>query len=466
MSKNTVSIIVFALLLCLFFNAFSSSYASHNIMNLAYVLAIGIDVGEHATLKVSIQFTKDAVYASSSGSSPDDADSIVLVSSESDSIFGAINILNTYIAKEINLAHCSVIVFSEELAKKGISSEIYSLMNDEQIRPSTNIVISRCSAYDYLDNVKPNLEKLTTKYYDTFETTSKFTGYISNISIGDFYNRLCSKTCDSIAILGGLNYSARQDDSGDDSSKSSDSQSGSGSSSDDSSGGSNGGSSGGEESGSSNSSPKKENPENSSSEESTDVKTDPKDLIAGTSSIKGKRGTENIGLAVFSDDKLCGELSALEALCHLLISNKIDTCMVSMDNPISESKQMELQLIPTKRTKVCTDIKDNKPHVSLSLKLDADILTLEENIDYESTETIEKIASSAESFLEDELKKYLNKMSREYNADIDSFCSKFPSHFATIQELEEFNLKEKYKEIEFDINVDINMISSLLLTKT
>ena len=85
MSKNAVSIIAFLVLLVIFAGAFSSSYTSHNISNLAYVLAIGIDV---------------------------------LVSGEADSIYSGLNLINSYIGKEINLSHCNVVVFSEELAKQ------------------------------------------------------------------------------------------------------------------------------------------------------------------------------------------------------------------------------------------------------------------------------------------------------------------------------------------------------------
>ena len=85
---------------------------------MAYVLAIGIDKGENAKMKVSTQFTKTAVFSSNSGTSPEDASSIVLVSCYPDSIFSALNLLNTYIGKELNLAHCSVVIFSEEFAKE------------------------------------------------------------------------------------------------------------------------------------------------------------------------------------------------------------------------------------------------------------------------------------------------------------------------------------------------------------
>lgn len=117
MSKNAVSIITFLILLVIFAGAFSSSYTSHNISNLAYVLAIGIDVGEKAKMKISAQFTKSDVSSPSNGSS-DESSSIVLVSGEADSIYSGLNLINSYIGKEINLSHCNVVVFSEELAKQ------------------------------------------------------------------------------------------------------------------------------------------------------------------------------------------------------------------------------------------------------------------------------------------------------------------------------------------------------------
>lgn len=118
MNKNLVYIIVFSVLLVIFINGFSASYTSRKMGNLAYVLALGIDVGEKAKLKVSAQFTKSAAVSPASGSSAEDIDNIVLVSGEADSIFSALNLLNTYIGKEINLSHCGLIIFSEEFAKQ------------------------------------------------------------------------------------------------------------------------------------------------------------------------------------------------------------------------------------------------------------------------------------------------------------------------------------------------------------
>ena len=117
MSKNAISIISFLILLVVFASAFSSSYTSHNMSNLAYVLALGIDVGENSKMKVSAQFTNSVSFSPSSSSS-DEASSIFLVSSEANSIYSCLNLINTYIGKEINLSHCCVVIVSEAFAKE------------------------------------------------------------------------------------------------------------------------------------------------------------------------------------------------------------------------------------------------------------------------------------------------------------------------------------------------------------
>jgi len=348
------------------------------------------------------------------------------------------------------------------LQNNGIGKEIFSLINNEEVRPTSNLIISKSTAYDYLNNSNPNLEKLTTQYYETFSITGRFTGYFSNMTIGDFYNDLSSTHCDPTAILGGLNSTARQESSSTDNSNSGNS-SGSGSSQGSSSGGSSGGNS------SQNSSQTiNPNDSNQDSKNQEDVITNPEDLIAGTSSIVGDRGTENFGIAVFKDDKLCGELTAVESICHSLIINKVDSCIISVDNLISDNEEdkIELQLFPIKNSKINVTIKEDIPHISLSLNLEADIITLDKNINYEEDETLSIISDSAKQYLKNEFNSYFHKLTREYNVDIDQFCDKALSHFSTISEWESFNWKEKLKNAEFEVNIDISMLSSMLVTKT
>ena len=189
------------ILIITFMMAFSSSYLSLSIDNLAYVLAIGIDKGNDNRLEVSFQFsnTKSATESGTSQKTPPVIDSV-----EAPSLSTAVNLMDTYMGKELNMSHCKVIIFSEEIASEGISEEIYTLINDTQVRPSANIVISKCMAKNYIEKTSPELENLISKYYEIFTNSSKYTGFKPDATIGEFFNALICKTCEPVAILGGL----------------------------------------------------------------------------------------------------------------------------------------------------------------------------------------------------------------------------------------------------------------------
>lgn len=116
-SKNAIKIIAFLIFLTIFISGFSSSYTSHNLNKLAYVLALGIDVGENAKIKVTAQFAKSDSFSPNSSSS-DNSSQLVLVSGEANSIYGCLNLINSYMGKEVNLAHCGIVIFSEDFAKQ------------------------------------------------------------------------------------------------------------------------------------------------------------------------------------------------------------------------------------------------------------------------------------------------------------------------------------------------------------
>lgn len=449
MKKKFIIILILFVVFITFIAGFSNSYISRRIEHLAYVLVLGIDKGEKARLKISTQFIN--VSSSSSGASSDSSQ-IVLTSCEANSMFSGLNLLNSYIGKEINLAHCSVVVFSEEIAKEGISSEIYSLINNEEIRSSANIVVTNCKAYDYINNSKPNLENITSKYFDTFDITSKLTGYFSNITLGDFFNRLSERNSDPIAVLGGLNSTARSEENKSSSNSSKESSSSSNSGNSDNING---------ETLNSNSSS-----QDIEDQEKQEIETTQNSLVAGKSSIVGGRGTENLGIAIFSGDKYIGELTVWESICHSLIINSIDTCIISVEDPLVKSKQLEIQLSPNKKSKITSNIENGAININIELNLIANIISLNSNINYEDIDTINKISTATQNRLNDELNKYFDKTARKYNVDIDKYYLSILKYFPYQKNFDNFNYKEKLKNANFNCNTHVNIISSLLITKT
>lgn len=201
-----IAIVIVTILLII---AFYSSYDSEKIDNLAFVIAIAIDRGStDENLKISFQIAKPSSMSESNSSK---GTTSVINSVETSSIGSAINLMNSYIEKQLNFSHCKLIVFSEAVATDGISEEIYTLMNNVQVRPSTNIVISKTDAKYYVENSSTNLEILPTNYYEVFPNSSKYTGYIADSTIGVFYNALNAQTFEPSGILGGVINSEDKD---------------------------------------------------------------------------------------------------------------------------------------------------------------------------------------------------------------------------------------------------------------
>ena len=395
------------LVLLIFVTAFSSSYVSLRIDNLAFVVALGIDVADNNNLKVSFEFT-DISSVSENGSTSESSSVInTVVSSSLDS---AISMMNGFIGKQLSLSHCKLIIFSEEFAQRGVSHEIYTLINNPQIRPSTNIVISKIDAESYIKYSEPALEHLESKYYEIFPSSSKYTGYTVNATIGDFFNGLVCETCEPFAILGGINDSSN-----------------------------------------SNSNASSNNPE----------------AISNATTLTGKRLKDNIGVAVFKDDKLVGELNAIETLSFLLLKNSVDSFEVSIPNPnTQEEENIDIYLYHDVDTKINLDITNGAPHAKIDINLTGKISSVSNNSDYDDNNQLSTISNSVNNYLESIISSYLYRTSREFNSDINNIGRHGRSQFLTLNDYENFDWLENYKNCTFEVNVDTNVKSGFLITET
>ena len=414
MKNNLIRFIFVLIIIAIFIYAFSSSYVSRNMGNLAYVVAIGFDTSdssnatissESGKIKVTFQFVNTSALSQTSSSTQS---SSVVNSVEASSLDTALNLMNAYIGKELNLSHCRVIVFSEKFAETDISDEIYTLINNSQIRPTTNIVVSKCDANYYIENSEPSLEQLVTKYYDIFPNSSKYTGYTQNLTIGNFFNILVCDTYNPTAILGGINTN------------------------------------------------------NYNQNTSSNVN----DSISNNSNIIGKRETENIGLAVFNGGKLVGELTGFETLWHSVIQNDVDSFIVSVPNPKDDSKSIDLSLVQSDKTKIKVDISKGSPYITIDIKLSGRISSIDSDSDYSNNSYLEEISSYTSSYIKSNISDYLYKTSKDYKSDIDDFGAYASKYFLTEEDWDNYDWLNNYQNAFFTVNVDCNIESALLLSGT
>ncbi len=406
--KKIVKKIFIVILIIMLLLAFSKSYSTLNVDNLSVVVAMGIDVSDKNNLQISFQFTNPS-SVSESGTSEQSPS--IIYSVDASSISSGINLINTYIGKAVNLSHCKVIAFSEEIASIGISDEIYTLINDTQIRPSTNIVISKTSARYYLEHSKPLFENLITKYYEVFSASSSHTGFTSNATIGDFFNSLICHSCEPYAILGGVTNNST------------------------------------EYSGTTN------------SENDTSTK-------ANASSLSGQSTAENTGLAVFKDDILVGELNSIETLCFSIIKNQVDGFLISVPNPNKSNSYIDLHVTPLSNPDVQVKILNGTPYISINCRFTGRIYSMEDSADYLDASLLEQISNSCNSYLEAILTEYLYKTSKSLQSDINGFGKIAKKNFFTLNQFYDYNWNENYKDSFFNVHINSSIRSSSLLTES
>ena len=450
MNKNMLKFYAVVVLTLVFIYAFSASYTSDSVDNISYVIALAVDENEgEQNLQVTFEFMDTSAFSSDQSG---DSKGAIIDTITAPSINSAINLLNAYIGKEVNLAHCKVVVFSDKIAEKGISSEVSELMNNIQVRPSTNIIICKGNALKYVQNSTSQLEKILTKYYDIFPNSSEYTGYTSNIMIGEFYNYLTTKECGNLAILGGLNPTiSPSNSSGNPSNESSD-----GSSS--GSGGGSQGSSGGESSVNS-------SKENSKSKEKPNNNNNLSQIISGNAPILGERGTENIGLAVLKDGIYKGDLTAIDTLCHTLIKGEVNSFLLTINNTEIYKNYLDVSLYENNPPKISIDIFGDEPIINVKIKLVGRISNLKDGINYSDESTnldLNAISSAVNKSLEDYIYHYLQRTSTEFKCDIDYFYNYAKRNFKTIDDWKNYDWASKYEKSKFNVSVESQVYYSLL----
>ena len=132
---------------------------------------------------------------------------------------------------------------------------------------------------------------------------------------------------------------------------------------------------------------------------------------------------ENIGLAVFKNDILVGELNAEESILHMMVSNKLKSCTISIPNPIGDSESINLSIKLAHNTKNSVSLVNGTPFISSVVKINAKIESATQkssygNSSYYSKENIQLIEESCNQYLKKALNDYLYKTAKEFNKEV------------------------------------------------
>ena len=437
-------ILIFMLIIVLISITLFGMNSVTSMDNLAYVVAVGFDIKDTGKLELSFQIAlPSGTEGGASGSSSSQSSSSIITSVECNSFESGINLVNSYLSKELNLSHCKAVVFSEEIASQGIGEYLYTLINHIEIRPTCNVIISKCNAKYFLNNSSPMLDQLSSKYYEIASTSERVTGYTYNITLLDFFSDFADSFTESFATLGSVNdgniSSSRANNN---SSYSSSSRS---------------------NNNSANSSSNGSNSDQSSSSLSSEGTDD--SYVASETPIDSQKNIENLGLAVFKGDKLVGELNGVECIAHLILANELENAVISVPSPFESTNYIDLYLTNSNcKTKVY--LTNGTPYIKPNINLSARIISMADDYKNLTEENIELIEEYAKYYVERFIYDYLYKTAKVFKSDITAFGKYAVSNFATIDEWNEYNWLDNYQNSFFNVDINVDIVSRYLLIDT
>ena len=466
--KKILIILLVIVITAFFLTNFSSIYT---IDDYAYVIAMGLDNSDDSDLILSLQIAIPAGSSKGSESSSSQSSSSIVSTVKCKNINGGVNLINDYLGQKLNLSYCKAMVFSEDIAKKGIGNYICTATNDIEIRPSCDIIVSKCSALDYITNSKPLLENLSSKYYEIASSSQKDTGLTRTISLMSFYNRYYDSLCEPYAPLSSIEES---NESGKANQTSQANQANQLNQAEQA-----------EQINSNTSINKKESESNSedaknevqgktldSDKNSNDTNGgDSSSSSGGKSESSSKKDIEkdnanakikNQGLAIFKDDKLIGEISREETLCYMLVSGKLKDAVINVPSPFEDADYVSLN-ISSVHSKNKVEIKNGTPFITCNISLSARVLSSTKTSNYLSKENSLALEYATNSYLNANITDFLYKTSKELKSDFIGFGRNAVRSFKTMDDWKNYDWLNKYQNSEFNVNVNTTVKSSYLL---
>lgn len=374
--------------------------------NVAFVVALGFDKGQSSDYEVTIQFAKVTQISGGGGEEGGKGGSDIIqnVTVEAPNLYSAINTANHIVSKKFSLSHAKLIVFSEEIAREGISNVINSVIRSDEVRPDIFIAVAKESAKGYLNEVKPTVEVNPAKYYQLIYSESD-SGGIPKTDLQTFYFDMNTRVKNSVIPLAGIAKGGEEEDN-------------------------------------------KNHANAPVNERSFEYKI--KNYTAGEVAVNGENKSEAMGMAIFAKDKMIGTLGSVDSELYNLMSGNIRRSYLSFkvsgyDEPVV------VKIYERRAPKYSVDLKNKK--ITIKFSLESDLLSQPvEGYDTKALERdiTEDISSSC--------KELILKARDEMDCDILGLENEIKGKFLTIKDLEafEFNLKEYDIQIETTFSIRRN----------
>ncbi|KNY26081.1 Ger(x)C family spore germination protein [Pseudobacteroides cellulosolvens] len=400
MPKN----LLFAVVCIIVFSSLTGCYDAKEITEWGYVYSIGMEKGITDKLRVTVQVPsmKGGDNGGGTAKSHGEIENIVI---DCPSFYSGVNMINSFLSRQLNYMHTKYMVFSEELAREGIDTYINGFIRSRQIRRQISVIVSKGSASKFLEKNILTVSSSLSKKQQNLLTRQEDTGFFSGATYGDMLNDVKTYYGQPIAILAAVNDDNRFKE--------------------------------GEGKG------------------QTTFKSSG-DYYAGELMRKGASNVEFFGTAVFDGGRMVGELNGDETRALLMVRDEFNRGYFAVKDPKKQDTTVTLDVRRQKKPQISVGFKENNPTVNLKIFLEGDIVAIQSTVDYENEELKPILETEFKNHIKEHLDKTIKKC-QNLNSDVFKFGSYAAMHFLTISEWEEYNWLKRFKNVKINTEIEFRI---------
>jgi spore germination protein KC len=125
-----------------------------------------------------------------------------------------------------------------------------------------------------------------------------------------------------------------------------------------------------------------------------------------------------------------------------------------VSNPTSAESMITVYLSQGKKAKISVKAEEN-PKISIFIDIEGDFISV--GYDDSFVKNPKAFEEYLEEKIENEIMNLMKKSTDELDSDICGFSEKAKKCFSTVKDWKAYGWEEKYKNAEFDVNVNVTM---------
>jgi spore germination protein KC len=367
----------------------------------AYALAVGVEKGDRSRYKVTVAIAKPDKLAGKEGGS--EGKPTVFSTVEAPSLTGALSVMNGFMGRIVNLDHAKALFLDETLARADGLKILDELLRFRQTRRTMFFIVTKDSPSDLLKGLAPKLDKNPMRFIEQLTYNYRETAMLPASSQ---VNRMASDL--NVNYTQPLAYYAalvEEEDKEEEGSQQSQAESG---------------------------------------------------FKAGQLPRQGGTNVEMIGAAAFRGQRMVGVMTGEEMRHVLMLQDRFREAFCTFKDPKSPGDFVSVQLSRGRPLRMAADLSGNRPRLTGTVTLEAEILAIQSGIDYSEPEQQVRLERAIADQVKEQIQLIVKK-TQGWETDVIGLGKQVVRLFPTVEAWESYNWPQKFPTADVDVEVKVTL---------